>query len=112
MAGLKAYGWEAHSYTGDRECKAMRGTGVKQSSVTPDPTILESVISEERVLAEQEILAVRKWQAEHLRLLWSSRWLLLRATAVGLLALTLTPFLIPNSSTSPPHLIHPHTHST
>src|SRR5258708_9263165 len=90
----------------------MSGIGVKQSLVTHDPKILESVLSEERVLAEQEILAVRRWQAEHLRLLWSGRWLLLRAIAVGLLASTLTAFLIPKSYTSTTQLMPPDPQST
>jgi uncharacterized protein involved in exopolysaccharide biosynthesis len=90
----------------------MSGIGVKQSSVTHDPKILESVISEKRVLAEQEILAVRKWQAEHLRLLWTSRRLLLRAIAVGLIASMLTAFLIPKSYTSTTQLMPPDPQST
>jgi uncharacterized protein involved in exopolysaccharide biosynthesis len=90
----------------------MSGIGVKQSSVTHDPKILESVISEKRVLAEQEILAVRKWQAEHLRLLWTSRRLLLRAIAVGLIASILTAFLIPKSYTSTTQLMPPDPQST
>ncbi len=85
----------------------MSGIGVKQTLVTHDPKTLESVIGEERVLADQEVLAVREWQAEHLRLLWTSRWLLLRATAVGLLASTLTAFLIPKSYTSTTQLMPP-----
>ena len=90
----------------------MSGIGVKQSSVTHDPKILESVISEERVLGEQEVLAVREWQAEHLRLLWSSRWLLLRAIAVGLIASTLTALLIPKYYTSTTQLMPPDPQST
>jgi uncharacterized protein involved in exopolysaccharide biosynthesis len=85
----------------------MSATGVKQSSLANDPQILDSVISEERLLGGQEIQAVRKWQAEHLRLLWSRRWLLLRASAVGLLASTLTAFLIPKSYTSTTQLMPP-----
>src|SRR5260221_138647 len=54
----------------------------------------------------------RKWQAEYLRLLWSSRWLLLRATAVGLLVSTLAAFLIPKSYTSTTQLMPPDPQST
>jgi uncharacterized protein involved in exopolysaccharide biosynthesis len=49
----------------------------------------------------------REWQAERLRLLWCSRRLLLRATAIGLLASTLVAFLIPKSYTSTTQLMPP-----
>jgi uncharacterized protein involved in exopolysaccharide biosynthesis len=107
LAVSRAYLCEANVYAGDTECTAMSGIGVKQSLETDDPKILESVISQKRVLAEQEILAVREWQAEHVRLLWSRRRLLLRATAVGLLASTLVAFLIPKSYTSTTQLMPP-----
>src|SRR5258707_4308560 len=66
----------------------------------------------EASLTEVRLMDTRKWQAEYLRLLWSSRWLLLRATAVGLLASTLTAFLIRKSYTSTTQLMPPDPQST
>ena len=85
----------------------MNGIGIQQTSVANDPQIRESVMNRKPLLGEQKVLATRKWQAEHLRLLWSSRWVLVRATVVGLLASTLTAFLIPKAYTSTTQLMPP-----
>jgi len=63
-------------------------------------------------LTEVRLEDTREWQAEQLRLLWSSRWLLLRAIAVGLIASTLTAFLVPKSYTSTTQLMPPDPQST
>src|SRR6266852_6572842 len=63
-------------------------------------------------LTEVRLEDTREWQAEHLRLLWSSRWPLIRSIAVGLLASTLTAFLIPKSYTSTTQLMPPDPQST
>lgn len=54
----------------------------------------------------------RACQAESLRLLWSHRRFLLRATGVGLLASTLCAFLIPKRYTSTTQLMPPDPQST
>ena len=63
-------------------------------------------------LTEVRLKDTRRWQAEQLRSLWSNRWLLLRSIAVGLLASTLTAFLIPKSYTSTTQLMPPDPQST
>jgi capsule polysaccharide export protein KpsE/RkpR len=54
----------------------------------------------------------RALQAERFRLLWDSRRVFLRATAIGLLASTLVAFLIPKSYTSTAQLMPPDQQST
>jgi uncharacterized protein involved in exopolysaccharide biosynthesis len=54
----------------------------------------------------------RAWQADRLRLFWDHRQLLIRATAIGLLASALIAFLIPKSFTSSAQLMPPDSQST
>jgi uncharacterized protein involved in exopolysaccharide biosynthesis len=54
----------------------------------------------------------RELQGERVRLLWDCRGILLRATAIGLLASTLVAFLIPRSYTSTAQLMPPDQQST
>ena len=53
----------------------------------------------------------RAWQADRLRLLWDHRQLLVRATAIGLLASALIASLIPKSYTSTTQLMPPDSQS-
>src|SRR5580765_905204 len=54
----------------------------------------------------------RAWQADRLRLFWDHRQLLIRATAIGLVASALIAFLIPKSYTSSAQLMPPDSQST
>ena len=75
--------------------------------ITMDPEIVESSVADEQVLRDS-----RERQAEHLRLLWEHRRLLLRAAAIGLLAATIVAFLIPKQYTSTTQLMPPDAQSS
>ena len=69
-------------------------------------------IRDELSLQEISLENRRAWQADHLRLLWDHRRLLVRATAIGLAASALLAFLIPKTYTSTAQLMPPDTQST
>src|SRR5215470_7023997 len=80
----------------------MTQTAAKQQpEATPQPAVGELLLPEASPEDSREL------QAERFRLLWDRRRLLLRATAVGLLASTLVAFLIPKSYTSTAQLMPP-----
>jgi capsule polysaccharide export protein KpsE/RkpR len=86
----------------ERGRERMSGIGVKHSPHLPDPEVLDPAEMERRELA-----AERERQAEHMRLLWDHRHVLLKSAGIGLLFFTLIAFLIPNSYTSTAELMPP-----
>lgn len=87
---------------GDGNKKEMTQTAAKpQPEAAPQPVVGE-VLAPDVPLEDS-----RELQAERFRLLWDRRRLLLRATAVGLLASALVAFLIPKSYTSTVELMPP-----
>src|SRR6266404_2877288 len=78
-----------------------------QSGTKAQMEVAPELVAGEVSLPSVSLDDSRAWQAEHLRLLWSSRWLLFRSFAVGLIASTLVAFLIPKSYTSTTQLMPP-----
>ena len=76
------------------------------SDTKPEPPS-DGLMLQEIALQETPQQDHRAWQAERLRLLWDHRRLLLRATALGLLASALLALLIPRSYTSTAQLMPP-----
>jgi uncharacterized protein involved in exopolysaccharide biosynthesis len=80
---------------------------VTQTAAKPQPEAKPQPAAGELLLPEIPLQDSREFQAERFRLLWDRRRLLLRATAVALLASALVAFLIPNSYTSTAQLMPP-----
>jgi capsule polysaccharide export protein KpsE/RkpR len=74
---------------------------------TPEPRPLPSAKESDLREAVLALEAQRKWQAERLRLLWSRRRFLFRASIMGLIASTLIALVIPKSYTSTARLMPP-----
>jgi uncharacterized protein involved in exopolysaccharide biosynthesis len=85
----------------------MSGTGVKQSPAITDPEVLEPGRNGGEAFEQQELAALAERQAQALRLIWDRRRLLLRTSAIALLASTLLAFVIPKSYTSTAQLMPP-----
>lgn len=83
-----------------------------QTAAKQQPETAPQSVAEEVLLSEMTLEDFREQQAKLLRLVWHSRRLLFRITAVGLLASTLVAFLIPKSYTSTAQLMPPDTQST
>jgi uncharacterized protein involved in exopolysaccharide biosynthesis len=78
-----------------------------QTAAKPQPEAAPQPAAGELLLPDISPQDSRELQAERFRLLWERRRLLVRATAVGLLASTLVAFLIPRSYTSTAQLMPP-----
>lgn len=78
-----------------------------QTAAKQQPEAAPQPDAGELLLPEVPLEDSREFQAERFRLLWDRRLLLLRTTAVGLLASTLVAFLIPKSYTSTAQLMPP-----
>src|SRR5215469_13037682 len=85
----------------------MGNREVMQTAAKPQPEAKPEPAAGELLLPEIPLEDSRESQAERFRLLWDRRRLLVRATAVGLLASTLVAFLIPKSYTSTAELMPP-----
>jgi uncharacterized protein involved in exopolysaccharide biosynthesis len=85
---------------------------VTQTAAKPQPEAKPQPVAGELLLPEISAEDSHELQAERFRLLWDRRRLLLRATAIGLLASTLVAFLIPRSYTSTAQLMPPDQQST
>ena len=83
-----------------------------QTAAKPQPEAAPQPAACELLLPGVPLDDSRELQAKRFRLLWGSRRLLFRASAVGLLASTLVAFLIPKSYTSTAQLMPPDQQST
>ena len=83
-----------------------------QTAAKPQPEAAPQPAPGELLLPEVPLEDSRELQAKRFRLLWDSRRLLFRASAVGLLAATLVAFLIPKTYTSTAQLMPPDQQAT
>jgi len=80
---------------------------MEETTINPDAVTVEQQIAAEALLEERERQAARENRIARLRLLWSRRRFLSRATAGGLVLATVIAFLIPKSFQATTQLMPP-----